>query len=49
LPREIKIEDLKRNHLSKPRNELLADIFFKAGLIEAWGRGTTKIVNLCRQ
>jgi len=49
LPREIKIEDLKRNHLSKPRNELLADIFFKAGLIEAWGRGTTKIVNLCKQ
>jgi len=48
LPREIKIEDLKKNHLSKPGNELLADIFFKAGLIEAWGRGTVEIVNLCK-
>ena len=48
LPDEIKIEDLKKNHLSKPRNELLADIFFKAGLIEAWGRGTVEIVNFCK-
>ena len=35
------------NHYSKPRNELLADIFFKAGLIEAWGRGTIKITDGC--
>ena len=47
LPNEIKIEDLKKNHHSKPRNELLADIFFKAGLIEAWGRGTIKITDEC--
>ena len=47
LPNEIKIEDLKKNHLSKPRNELLADIFFKAGLIETWGRGTIKITDEC--
>ena len=48
LPKEIKIEDLKKSHSSYPRNELLADIFFKAGLIEAWGRGTTEIVNICK-
>ena len=47
LPDEIKIEDLKRNHLSKPRNTLLADIFYKSGFIESWGRGTLKIVNEC--
>lgn len=47
LPKEIKIEDLKKSHPSKPRNELLADIFFKAGLIEAWGRGTIKITDEC--
>ena len=47
MPNEIKIEDLKKNHLSKPRNELLADIFFKAGLIETWGRGTIKITDEC--
>ncbi len=26
---------------------MLADIFFKAGLIEAWGRGTIKITDEC--
>ncbi|OPX26488.1 MAG: transcriptional regulator [Candidatus Cloacimonas sp. 4484_140] len=49
LPGGIKIEDLKKNHHSKPRNELLADVFFKAGLIEAWGRGTIKISEECRK
>ncbi|MDO9579830.1 MAG: ATP-binding protein [Bacteroidales bacterium] len=47
LPDEIKIEDLKRNHLSKPRNTLLADVFYKSGFIESWGRGTLKIVAEC--
>jgi ATP-dependent DNA helicase RecG len=45
LPDEIKIEDLKKSHPSRPRNELIADVFFKAGLIEAWGRGTTMITD----
>lgn len=48
LPPEITVEDLKRNHLSKPRNKLLADVFYFAGFIEAWGRGTLKIVEKCR-
>lgn len=48
LPKEIKIRDLKKNHPSRPRNELLADVFFKAGLIEAWGRGTIKITDECK-
>ncbi|MBD3328329.1 transcriptional regulator [Candidatus Peregrinibacteria bacterium] len=48
LPPEITIEDLKKNHLSKPRNKLLADIFYFAGFIEAWGRGTLKIIEKCR-
>lgn len=47
LPKEIAIEDLKRHHPSRPKNELLADVFFKAGLIETWGRGTLKIVQGC--
>lgn len=41
----LTIEDLKRNHPSKARNKLLADVFFKAGLIEAWGRGTLNIID----
>jgi len=47
LPKKLKIEELKKNHSSYPRNEILADVFFKAGLIEAWGRGTVKITNEC--
>jgi len=49
LPKDIKIADLKKSHPSHPRNELLADVFFKAGLIEAWGRGTIKITNECKK
>jgi ATP-dependent DNA helicase RecG len=47
LPPEVPVEKLKTEHLSKPRNKLLADIFYKAGFIEGWGRGTIEIVNRC--
>lgn len=47
LPEQLSIEDLKRKHSSYPRNPRLADVFFKGGLIEAWGRGTLKIINDC--
>lgn len=49
LPKDIKIADLKKSHPSRPRNELLADVFFKAWLIETWGRGTIKITNECKK
>jgi len=44
LPEGLSIEDLERKHTSNPRNPILADICFKGGLIEAWGRGTIKII-----
>ena len=47
LPFGLTVEDLKRDHSSKPRNPLLAEVFFRRGLIERWGRGTQKIVDLC--
>jgi len=47
LPPEVPVEKLKTDHLSRPRNTLLAEIFYFAGLIEAWGRGTLKIVEQC--
>jgi ATP-dependent DNA helicase RecG len=40
-------EDLKRDHPSKPRNPLIAKVFYLRGVIERWGRGTQKIVELC--
>jgi ATP-dependent DNA helicase RecG len=47
LPFGLKPEDLKREHPSRPRNPLVAKIFYLRGIIERWGRGTQKIVELC--
>jgi ATP-dependent DNA helicase RecG len=47
LPEGLTIEDLKRKHSSRPYNPILAGVFFKGGLIEAWGRGTINIINEC--
>ena len=47
LPPEIPVEKLKTNHLSIPRNTLLAKIFYYAGFIESWGHGTIKIIENC--
>ena len=49
LPNEISIKDLKQKHNSYPRNRLIAETFFKGGLIEAWGRGTLKIIAECKK
>jgi len=49
LPDSLEIDDLKEPHPSKPRNDLLADIFFKAGLVETWGTGTQKIYRTCQE
>ncbi|MFH1322029.1 MAG: ATP-binding protein [Bacteroidota bacterium] len=49
LPTGITVEDLKRKHASHPKNPILADVFFKGGLIEAWGRGTLKIIDECKK
>jgi ATP-dependent DNA helicase RecG len=35
-------------HPSIPFNPDVANAFFRAGMIEAWGRGTIKIINDCR-
>lgn len=37
---DITIEDLSRPHPSRPYNKLIADVFYKAGFIESWRRGT---------
>jgi len=49
LPDSLTIADLKVKHSSRPHNPLLASAFFKGGLIEAWGRGTIKIINECKK
>jgi ATP-dependent DNA helicase RecG len=39
---------LKEKHPSKPFNPVIANVFFRAGLIEAGGRGIFKIIHACR-
>jgi len=48
LPEGLTFESLKRQHPSRPRNPLIADVCFKGGYIDAWGRGTLKIINSCK-
>lgn len=47
LPEELSVEELKKEHSSYPRNRNIANVFFKAGYIESWGRGTNKIIDAC--
>lgn len=49
LPEGLSLESLKRQHPSRPRNPLIADVCFKGGYIDSWGRGTLKIINACRE
>jgi ATP-dependent DNA helicase RecG len=49
LPFGLSVDDLKRDHPSRPRNPLIAEAFYRRGLVERWGRGTQKIVELCVQ
>ncbi|WP_428743293.1 ATP-binding protein [Tenacibaculum sp.] len=48
LPEQLSTEDLKTAHSSYPRNPLIAQVFYKGGLIESWGRGTIKIIEECK-
>lgn len=46
LPFDITLDDLKRPHQSRPVNPLIAQAFYRRGLIESWGRGTLKMAEL---
>jgi ATP-dependent DNA helicase RecG len=47
LPPPLRLEDLKREHPSNPRNRLIAEMFFYLGWIERWGGGIQKMLNEC--
>ncbi|MCC5917053.1 MAG: putative DNA binding domain-containing protein [Cryomorphaceae bacterium] len=47
LPEDWTIETLLEKHSSKPYNPDIANAFFRSGYIESWGRGITKMTNLC--
>lgn len=49
LPEELTVAELKQEHSSYPRNRNIAGVFFKAGYVEAWGRGTNDIIRACKE
>jgi ATP-dependent DNA helicase RecG len=46
LPEELSIEDLYKEHESRLRNPLIAEVFYMAGFIDAWGRGILDILEM---
>jgi ATP-dependent DNA helicase RecG len=48
-PTGITPDKLSKSHQSVQRNPIIADIFHRAGLIEKWGRGTNRVIEMCQQ
>jgi ATP-dependent DNA helicase RecG len=49
LPPSWTAQTLLAPHISCPPNPDIASTFFRAGLIEAWGRGYERIIEACRE
>lgn len=47
-PDGITPSKLSKPHLSVQRNPIIADVFNRVGLIEKWGRGTNRVIAMCR-
>lgn len=48
LPEGWTINNLLGKHRSRPYNPDIANVFFRAGEIEAWGRGIERIITVCK-
>ena len=48
LPDGWTVETLLSSHWSMPYNPDIANTFFRAGEIEAWGRGIERIITACK-
>ena len=49
LPEGWSLEKFLKKHSSRPFNPSVANAFFRAGDIEAWGRGIHQIFAACRE
>ena len=49
LPEGWTSDTFLQTHESKPYNPDIANVFYRAGYIENWGRGIEKICNACRE
>ncbi len=48
LPTDWTVAKLKGKHPSRPFNPDVANAFFRAGMIETWGRGIERMLEACR-
>jgi ATP-dependent DNA helicase RecG len=49
LSKELSIESLRHYHDSILRNKLISHVFYLRGMIEKWGSGTNKMIDLCKE
>ncbi|MEM6336404.1 MAG: ATP-binding protein [Bacteroidota bacterium] len=49
LPFGLTVDDLITSRKSRPWNPNIANVFYRRGVIESWGRGTQKILELSEQ
>ena len=49
LPTGITVEQLSGKHDSKPVNPLIAEAFHRTGAVEVWGRGTNRVIAMCKK
>jgi predicted HTH transcriptional regulator len=49
FPEGISAKDLKKSHISQPVNPDIAQIVFIRGLIDKLGKGTVKILEVCKE
>ncbi len=47
LPEDWTLNTLLKEHSSRPFNPDIANAFFRSGYIESWGRGISKMTELC--
>ncbi|WP_236981042.1 ATP-binding protein [Membranihabitans maritimus] len=47
LPGDWTINNLLKSHSSRPYNPDIANAFFRSGYVESWGRGISKMTELC--
>ena len=48
-PENLPVDEIYKKHSSIPYNPKMADVFYKAGEIESWGRGFDKIMEVCEK
>ncbi len=49
LPNGVTVEQLSGRHDSKPTNPLIAGAFHRTGAVEVWGRGTNRVIAMCKK